>query len=988
MLVILFSFLIVASSVDAEELVETHPLGKEYEFFRDETGEVTIEEILAGELDGQFESSESVYPYFGYTTDVVWLKLERGVIGEAFDNMNFLEFVDKLEFIEVYFVKDDGSYEMQKSGLVNMDQRTLHLRSFLYEFEPKNLQAIYFKLSGDELPVSVNTNLYSTNGLIESVKEYKYLSGIFYGFMISLALYNLFLYFSLRERAYLYYVLYIIAFILTQASMNSLDVEYLGEVLPVWFMADSLDYAALLLCVTMTVFGRAFLETKKLLPYMDRLLLFFLFISAGTFLLFAIIPDHLTNVAVPLFVLIVPILLWVAAIRVMLKGKRMARFYVLGWTILLSSLIVQALSYLSVIPFQTMYFDVIPQVAACLEALFLSFALADKINILKKQREEAQRLYTEKLEEADRMKDEFLFRTSHELKTPLHGIINISQSLLEDTKHEKELEKKMLLIKSTGYRMTNMVNDILDLAKIKEGRLSVQIAPVDLYSVTANVFEMFRFIAEGKSIQLVNQIDESHRFVLADENRLLQVYYNLVNNSLKNTNAGSITISSYVKDEYVHVTVEDTGKGIPLQFQEKIFLAYEQALPKDELGSGGVGLGLSISRQLVQIMDGRLYLDWSKENEGSRFVFTLPFVGEKEEHGKYEVQQQQVAPTTDEEVPVQETSFPKGSREVLIVDDEVLNAEILRNILEKEGYKTTVVFSGEEALEYVKHSKPHLILLDVMLPGMSGYDVSKQMRKEYSLIEVPILFITVRNSIEDINASFLNGGNDYITKPFEADEIRARVRTLFTITELAEEATRNELAYLQSQIKPHFLYNSLNTIMYFCYRDSERAAELLAVFTEYLRYIFQKNISEEYVTIMKELEFVQAYVTLQKARFKERLQFEINADVHLLQYEIPILTIQPLVENAINHGVMKKVEGGAVSINITESLDEIIITVHDNGVGMPAEIREALFSNKQSGIGLKNIHKRVMKLTRKGLTINSAKNAGTTVSFSIRKRLK
>ncbi|OEH94050.1 sensor histidine kinase, partial [Bacillus solimangrovi] len=691
-IIILFFLSLLPIHVLAEEKVNNYPLGLKYEVFRDSTRGVTINEILSGKYNEEFIKSESKYPYFDYTNDAIWLKLEKEVIGEKFNEMTWLEYVDRLEVIDVYFVKSDYTYEVQKGGLYNLGEQKINFRSILFRFDPTDIEVIYIKLIGEELPVSVDTSLYSYEGLIESIKDYKFSSGFFYGFIGALAFYNLFLYFSLRERAYLYYIIYLIAFMLLQFLMNSLDVEYLSENLPVWFIVDAIDYASLLLCVTMVMFGQEFLETKKILPKLHLTLSIFSSLSLFTLLFFWVLPDSITNVIVPLLALIIPILLWISALRVMQMGNRMARLYLLGWTILLVSIILQALSYLDIIAFQAMYFDVIPQIAASIESLLLSLALADKINILKRQREEAQELYTEQLVKEDKMKDDFLFRTSHELKTPLHGIINISQALIEDDDNKKEqLEKKLKLIKSAGYRMSNMVNDILDLAKIKEGLLTIQLSKVDLYLTVSNLFEMFRYIADGKNIKLVNKIDKANRFVIADEDRLIQVFYNLLNNSLKNTNAGSVTISNDVKGGHMYISVEDTGIGIAPHLHEKIFHSYESISTNNDLGNGGLGLGLSISRQLVQLMGGSLDVDWSKEKEGTRFTFSLPI--SKIESKVYEevssIRLPALGATIEEQTSMysNDMASPMSDRlDILIVDDEVLNVEILKDILVRENY--------------------------------------------------------------------------------------------------------------------------------------------------------------------------------------------------------------------------------------------------------------------------------------------------------------
>lgn len=595
-------------------------------------------------------------------------------------------------------------------------------------------------------------------------------------------------------------------------------------------------------------------------------------------------------------------------------------------------------------------------------------------------------LLTRKLQAADQAKDEFLIRTSHELKTPLHGIINISQNLMERSGKQSvdETRDRLELIHHTAYRMSNMVNDLIDLAKIRDGTLDMQLKVVNVAACTAILFEVFSFLTKGKNIQLNSVISPNARYVIADENRLMQVLSNLVDNSLKYTDQGSITISTVLMGDVVTISVEDTGRGIPPQNKNSIFHPYQRGEGASELDNRGIGLGLSIVQKLVRLMGGTVALDWSKVNEGSRFSVSLPSA---------------TAPTADlpanawEEVSLgmhesaaslaaASPSFSKEDKTILVVDDEVLNVEVLRHVLTLEGWQVVTALSGEEALKKISSAlRLDLVLLDVMLPGLSGYDVCRAIRETHSLIELPVLFVSVRNSPADKEAGLSAGGNDFLSKPFDAKEVCARVRTLLTMKQLARESTLHEMAFLHSQIKPHFLYNALGTIMSLCYTDGAKAGELLGSFSKYLRIIFQMDNPVEIVELERELELVNAYVTIEQARFGKRLHVFVDADEQLLQRKVLPLTIQPLVENAIRHGVLQRIEGGSVFLSIREQDGGIQVIVRDDGVGMSEEQIQELLSreNTKDGVGVANINKRLYRWTGKRLSFESALGEGTTV---------
>jgi len=175
---------------------------------------------------------------------------------------------------------------------------------------------------------------------------------------------------------------------------------------------------------------------------------------------------------------------------------------------------------------------------------------------------------------------------------------------------------------------------------------------------------------------------------------------------------------------------------------------------------------------------------------------------------------------------------------ILIVDDEIFNIQAALNILNREEYNILIAMSGEEALRKIQENEIDLVLLDVMMPKISGIDICRRIREKYSVIELPILISIVGNSNSSLFLGLEAGANDFIAKPFEGKEVSSRVRTLIKLKKSMEDAIKNELAFLQAQIKPHFLYNAISTIIYFCHTDGKKAAELLTDFSKYLRLTF------------------------------------------------------------------------------------------------------------------------------------------------------
>ncbi|MNI19530.1 Sensor histidine kinase YpdA [compost metagenome] len=323
----------------------------------------------------------------------------------------------------------------------------------------------------------------------------------------------------------------------------------------------------------------------------------------------------------------------------------------------------------------------------------------------------------------------------------------------------------------------------------------------------------------------------------------------------------------------------------------------------------------------------------------------------------------------------------------MIVDDDPVNLQVLINLLSMENYKVVAVHQAEDAIEALtNHAQIDLVITDWMMPGMSGLELCRKLRKQYSLSDLPVLMLTSRSRPEDIQIGFQSGVNDFLSKPVHAGELRARVRTLIELRNSVQAAIRTEMAFLQAQIKPHFLFNALNTMIALLPIDPDKTTQLLNQLSRYLRGSFDFHNRDHLAPLHRELDLVNAYLYLEQARFEERLNIEIEVDADLGTL-IPPLSIQPIVENAVRHGIMKKEEGGTIRLEIKETKTILSIVVSDNGVGMTAgQLGEILSDDVASGsVGLKNIHKRLLTLFGIGLQIESKLEVGTEVSFEVPK---
>ncbi|XID95575.1 ATP-binding protein [Paenibacillaceae bacterium WGS1546] len=610
-----------------------------------------------------------------------------------------------------------------------------------------------------------------------------------------------------------------------------------------------------------------------------------------------------------------------------------------------------------------------------------------------------QKELTAKLEELHEKKDEFLANTSHELRNPLHGMISMSQVVL-DREREAISEtsiRELETVLKVGRRMSFMLNDLLDVVRLKENRLRLHRSSLALQPIVGGVVDMMRFMTDGKPVELKIRIPEPFPRVLADENRLIQILFNLLHNAVKFTHRGEVVAEAYVKNGQAHIVVSDTGIGMDEETMRRAFEPYEQAHARKGY-EGGFGLGLSICKQLVELHGGTIAVR-SAPDQGSRFVFTLQLDGASEtrtvpEQGGQEARDPasyvaaaaaDLAPEgRPDESPEPIERYVKDKPRILAVDDDALNLNVLVSLLARDAYATTAVTNGTEALALLHAQEWDLVIADIMMPGMSGYELARRIRERYAISELPILLLTARSQPEDIEQGFLAGANDYVTKPVDARELRARVQALTLLASSARERVRMEAAWLQAQIEPHFFLNTLNSIAALHTISSGQMLQLIDYFGDYLREKFKFQNVGELVPLEDELTLVRSYLFIEQTRYENRLRVEWDIDEAAELPKIPPYSIQPLVENAIRHGVMKRNEAGTVRIKLAKRGDGTEISVMDDGVGMEEDIAARLLEKHSGGIALRNVDLRLKRLYGTGLSIVSSPGAGTTVSFVIR----
>lgn len=423
-------------------------------------------------------------------------------------------------------------------------------------------------------------------------------------------------------------------------------------------------------------------------------------------------------------------------------------------------------------------------------ALYVLLAVALMIllaNTKIKQVELAsERQINRELKNLNNIKDSFLANTSHELRTPLNGIIGIAENLSEHfAGRDKYASHHLHLIASSGKRLANLINDILDYSKLANRNLELYQKPIDMRVITETVFTLLAPLAAHKPIQLINDFTVDTPLVMADENRLQQILINLVGNGIKYSDNGSVRVGMNIKENIAEIYVTDSGIGIAAEQTDAIFEAFSQIQNSNVRQYGGTGLGLAITRQLVELHGGTIRVE-SDPGKGSRFIFTLA-VADDQNREKVHLPVQHYAKAAMNNTRKQEnTSAPykkldkprnAENQTILIVDDDPVNRMVLQGMLKLHDYRVLEGESGAEAVALVQQNPQiDLIIMDVMMPKMTGYEACRIIRQTHSFDSLPIIFLTARKNVdEDIEACFSAGGNDYLTKPVSKHDLLPRV---------------------------------------------------------------------------------------------------------------------------------------------------------------------------------------------------------------------
>lgn len=405
------------------------------------------------------------------------------------------------------------------------------------------------------------------------------------------------------------------------------------------------------------------------------------------------------------------------------------------------------------------------------------------------------KLAMEEAKNANQAKSIFLARMSHELRTPLNAILGFANILKKSMNANIQEKENKNIIKKSGEHLLNIINEILELSKIEAGKIEINPKNFDFFELIKEIEDIFAFRCEAKNLKFeINLSNDLPNFIKTDEQRLRQILINLLGNALKFTNEGQISLYIYNLNNKLFFEVKDTGIGIDITNQEKIFKPFEQ-VKLNNYTQQGTGLGLAITKELISLLGGTIYVK-SQINKGSEFYFSINY--EKVNMAELTLKSQ-----AKEIIGIKKFQDEKT---ILVVDDIKENRDLIVQLLAFYGFKTLQANSGLLALKLFEKEKIDLIFMDILMEDLDGLETTKIIRKKQNNSNIPIIALSANVFEEDIKQAIKAGANDFLPKPVEEKDILSMLKKYLNIEfEYEEKEEKNEVSQEVKNLSKEFL---------------------------------------------------------------------------------------------------------------------------------------------------------------------------------------
>lgn len=713
----------------------------------------------------------------GFSENNFWSKTELRNSSELTLNY-YLETARPItDVVELYFInKTSGEItEMVSGDNMPFSERSFDNRKTIFKIKilPNSSQQLFLHVKSDGEVVNMPVMLYSSENFIKLISNEQLFFGIFYGILVIVSIIYFFFYFALGQKAFLYYSLYVIFIGLMQFSLDG----YFYELITPqggWFSLRAVLFFAMIAGFLLGKYSEVFLNIKKhnkTIYFLFTVLYFlaFVLILCILFVSKALVYCYpLAN----LLGLLILVLIISSVVYLYYKRIHVDGFFTVGIFFLVLGFGIFILNNFSQIP-NSFLTENSSKLGTGLEVIFLSLSMANLIRILKNEKDNLNRLALVRSEEMNDLKSYFLSNISHELRTPLNAIMNLIESISTEVEDDS-IKNKCKIIKYSSHSLLGSVNDILDFSKIEKGELQLENSPFDPVQALEYLKNNAINLATDKGLEF--QFSKSDRipdFLIGDVSRLVQIVNNVLSNAIKFTLKGFVKFG--IDAELLSgnrarliLTIADSGVGISPDKRERIFDSFYQKSNDNKKKFSGLGLGLYIVKTLVDLQSGEIKMD-SVINVGTTCVITIDF----------EISEQQKI-TENGTTRVIENDLQRKS--ILVVEDNPINQMVIKMIT-KKWLNTTVmcVNNGEEALLALSENQFDIVLMDLQMPVMDGYEATIAIRNGEAGTRnshIPIIAVTAdvmeatKQRVREI------GMNDYLSKPIKKEALYELVKKL------------------------------------------------------------------------------------------------------------------------------------------------------------------------------------------------------------------